>query len=90
MNQDILLERRKAARRRVLKGAQIRFRDVSATIDCTVRDYSAKGATLVVSSPVGIPDRFNLVCKGASQHACQVVWRKPTQIGVQFMDATSA
>jgi len=85
MGQDIVFERRKASRHRVLKGAQIRFKGVSATLDCTVRDYSERGATLVVASPVGIPDSFDLVCRGVPQHSCRVVWRKPTQIGVQFL-----
>ena len=85
MVQEVLFERRQATRQRVLKGAQIRFKGVSATIDCSVRDYSRQGATLLVASPVGIPDSFDLVGRGIPQHACRVVWRKPTQIGVQFL-----
>lgn len=80
-------ERRRFHRRRVLKGAQISFRGLRAAIDCTVRDVTEKGARLVVESPIGVPDQFDLVQSGAAPRFCRVVWRKPTQIGVEFIDS---
>ena len=79
-------ERRKASRRRSLKGAQITFRGLRAAIDCTIRDYSETGARLVVASPIGIPEKFDLVQLGARTRFCRVVWCKSTQIGVEFLD----
>lgn len=79
-------ERRNAPRRRSLKGAQISFRGLRAAIDCTIRDYSETGARLIVESPIGIPEKFDLVQVGARTRFCRVVWRKPTQIGVEFFD----
>jgi hypothetical protein len=79
-------ERRRCQRRRVLKGAQISFRGLRAAIDCAVRDITEYGARLVVESPIGVPDQFDLVQSGAAPRFCRVVWRKPTQIGVEFVD----
>jgi hypothetical protein len=78
-------ERRKASRHRVFKGAQISFRGLHAAIDCVVRDYSDTGARLVVESPVGIPDRFDLVRENFPAVACRVIWRRATQVGVEFI-----
>ncbi len=80
-------DRRRVPRRRVLKGAQISFRGLRAAIDCAVRDISEKGARLIVESPIGVPDRFDLVQNGVAPRFCRVVWRKSTQIGVEFIDS---
>ena len=77
-------ERRDAARHRVLKVAHIVFKGHSATIDCTVRNLSDRGACLNVESSIGIPDSFDLVLDRASVRNCRVTWRKATQIGVEF------
>jgi len=70
----------------MLKGAQISFRGLSAAIDCTIRDYSETGASLNVESPIGAPDKFDLVRPGARARFCRVVWRKASRLGVQFLD----
>jgi len=77
-------ERRNVARRRVLKVAHIVFKGHSATIDCTVRNLSDRGACLIVESSIGIPDSFDLLLDQASARDCLVTWRKATQIGVEF------
>jgi hypothetical protein len=79
------LEKRESARRRVLKGGQISFRGLRASIDCTIRDYSETGARLMVESPIGIPEKFDLIQSGAQTRFCRIVWRKATQIGVEFI-----
>ncbi len=76
---------RRTCRRRVLKPAQITFNGHSAVIDCTVRDISDGGARLMVESPVGIPDTFGLAVGGETARQCRVVWRKTSQIGVEFV-----
>jgi hypothetical protein len=79
-------ERRRTRRARVFRGAQISFRGLRAAIDCTIRNVSESGAKLGVESPIGIPNEFELVQSGSSPRYCHVVWRQPTQIGVEFLD----
>jgi hypothetical protein len=81
----IVERRRKRSRRRVLKGAQITFAHRTAAIDCVVRDLSDGGACLKVFSPIGIPDTFELRLDSASVRCCRVIWRKASQIGVEFI-----
>jgi len=82
--EELTPNRRRAERHRVLKGAHIAFNDHRASIDCTVRNLSERGACLKVVSPIGIPDIFDLVLDQTSVRRCRVTWRKATQIGVDF------
>jgi PilZ domain len=77
-------EHRNVARHRALKGARIVFKGHEAVFDCVVRNLSAGGACLIVETPIGIPDSFDLLLDQASVRHCRVVWRKATQIGVNF------
>ncbi len=80
-----MTENRRAQRRKVLKGGKIAFSQHFATIDCVVRNLSANGAALEVASPVGIPDRFDLIVNGErGVRPCHVAWRSGRKIGVQF------
>jgi hypothetical protein len=85
-NPENLLERRKSTRRRILKSARILFQGRQSALDCSVKSFSESGATLNVPSPIGIPDQFELEVNGLPRHSCRVIWRKPTQIGVAFLD----
>lgn len=77
-------EKRHLPRRKTLKGGRIVFNLGRSTIDCTVRNLSARGAKLQVTSAVGIPETFQLkLDDGASQH-CRVVWRTLKELGVAF------
>jgi hypothetical protein len=60
---------------------RIAFKDHGATIDCTVRNLSNRGACLNVECSIGIPDSFDLVLDHASVRDCRVTWRKARQIG---------
>jgi hypothetical protein len=53
---------------------------------CVLSDISDHGARLEVEDSKVIPDRFFLLLSGngLARRACNVIWRKPTQIGVQF------
>jgi hypothetical protein len=74
-------QNRIAPRQRVLKAGKIEFN--GGVIDCTLRNLSATGAALEVTSPIGIPEHFTLIANG-THHPCRVVWRKETRIGVAF------
>jgi len=78
---DLMDEHRISPRHRVLKAGTIEFG--GGAIDCIVRNLSAAGAALDVSSPVGIPKHFTLIADG-SHTPCHVVWRRGTRIGVTF------
>jgi hypothetical protein len=78
---DSMDEHRIATRHRVLKAGTIEFG--GGAIDCTVRNLSATGAALDVTSPVGIPAQFILVTDG-THLSCHVLWRKEKRIGVAF------
>jgi hypothetical protein len=78
---DPMDEHRIANRQRVLKAGKIEFG--GGAIDCTVRNISATGAALDVTSPLGIPAQFTLVTEG-NHLPCRIVWRKEKRIGVTF------
>jgi hypothetical protein len=74
---------RTVPRHRVLKAGTIEFH--GSAIDCTVRNWSEKGAALDVASPLGIPDDFTLVVTAdEAKYPAHIVWRKEKRIGVIF------
>ena len=75
-------DRRVAQRMRTLKGGQIVW-PTGAPVKCIVCNLSQTGAKLQVGSPV--PHMFELVFDGdQSRRSCTVMWRKETEIGVNF------
>ena len=77
-------DNRGAPRRLTLKGAHIVFNAGRSTIDCTVRNLSARGAKLQVASVVGVPETFDLILNDGGRQACRVKWRTLKEIGVEF------
>jgi PilZ domain len=78
-------DKRKTARRRVLKEGKIVFADAMRVIDCTIRDMSPEGARLVIANSVGVPDTFMLYEKSTGTlHPASVVWRQTNALGVKF------
>jgi hypothetical protein len=77
-------EPRSAPRRRTLKGGRIVVNDGFSTFDCTVRNMSETGAKLVISSVLGVPERFTLAMDDGRSFSCEVAWRTETEIGVRF------
>jgi hypothetical protein len=79
-------EQRSIQRQRALKGARIMFNQSASSITCLVRDLTSDGARLVVESPIGIPDEFQLVFDdGPRARTCKVMWKLPGAIGVRFL-----
>ena len=77
------MEKRAAVRQHVLKAATIEFG--SGEIRCVVRNISATGAALDLSSPIEIPEHFTLALPADGQQMpCHVVWRNDRRIGVAF------
>ena len=77
-------EKRISPRRRVLKTGQIAFSDKVPKLECTVRNLSETGACLQVSTTHGMPTAFDLIVEGV-RHACKIVWRTDTRLGVAFI-----
>jgi hypothetical protein len=76
-------ESRGAARRNVLRAANLRFGKKRLT--CTVRNLSATGASIEGANLVQVPDTFTLVLEMESAvRPCRVVWRRKARIGVRF------
>lgn len=56
-------------------------------LDCVVRDISINGARLALVSTAGIPDTIDLSFDSVrTLRPCRVVWRTPTEIGVEFKE----
>lgn len=77
-------DKRRAARRDIKRAAKISF--ARKSLICIVRNISATGASIEAANLADIPDSFQLVLEMESTaRRCAVVWRKPRQIGVQFI-----
>ena len=77
-------DKRNSVRRRAFRQARIGFRELSAAIDCVIRDASDTGLRLLVDSPVGVPDCFYIVREGQPARKCRVVWRRAVGLGVEL------
>jgi hypothetical protein len=80
---QLAVENRRAARKRVLKTGYIVFSDNVPKLECTVRNVSETGASLQVSTTIGIPTNFGVIIDGVRRN-CRSVWRTDTKIGIAF------
>ena len=79
-----MIEKRTAARRRVLKHGTLAF-DGGGGVDCMVRNLSPGGARLDVVNPVGLPQSFTLFIQTDQfMRRCRAVWSSEQRIGVAF------
>lgn len=77
-------DRRNKRRQKTLKSAKIVFNN-DCVIDCAVRNLSETGACIEVSSPLGIPNAFDLVIEhDALTRPCRVAWKTTKRLGVAF------
>ena len=78
-----MVEGREAPRYRVQEACLDRARRDKIT--CTVRDLSITGASLEVSDPKSVPQKFTLVIpEDGLRIACQVVRRTEFRMGIKF------
>ena len=83
---DAQQEKRRGARRRVLKGAIVAYNNRRSTMSCTVRDISDTGARIRVEGSINAPDTFLLAIELDGLEAdCEVVWRKSPDVAVRFV-----
>lgn len=80
-----MIERRRAQRHRVLKGATVAFDGIG--LDCTVRNLSETGAALDFPNAVSVPRSFVLTIKSDRLvRRCHPVWSNNRRLGVAFDD----
>jgi len=77
--------RRDQMRRTVLKGAQIIFNDRKSILNCRVRDLTAEGARLDLSTQQLLPHEFELQMSGDPVRRCGLRWARGAQVGVRFL-----
>lgn len=80
------MERRKTARRRVLKRARLSYKDGAFSIDCVLRNITEDGA--LIDLPVGImvPDKFRIHNElDGFAVDCEVARRIGNSAGVKFV-----
>ena len=78
-------DKRRAPRKRILKGATIAFNDRSSTMSCVVRDISDTGARLRLTKGQVVPSRFELFIDiDGIEVPCAVAWRRGDEVGVVF------
>lgn len=86
MSGDIT-ERRRVARTQVHKPAMIVFIGRLAEVDCGIRDLTALGAGIeITSGKVEIPARFELTLdRGRTYRKCRLVWQRDERLGAEFL-----
>ncbi len=87
MNQP---ERRRQPRLRALKAGRVILPGGNSTFDCMIRNLSPIGARVIFESTADIPPQFRLRFEDGTTHDCAVKWRKPREIGVEFLDALAS
>ena len=80
--------RRAFDRRQVSVAARIFAPDMSASIDCIVKDVSSGGAQVAITGGASVPDRVYLWQEEieAMVH-CEVRWRRNDLVGLSFVDS---
>lgn len=78
------IERRRNSRRRVLKGATIVFQSGHCSMRCQILNMSDTGALLMPVDVMLCPSEFVLKPDVGQPRGCEVVWRKGTQLAVNF------
>ena len=82
---EVFADRRAEGRRRVLKGARLRFNGGYGAMECVVRSQSDSGARLVLGDTTGVPPRFELAIAGECQvRRARVRWRTGEAVGIAF------
>lgn len=80
-------ERRSLHRRRMLKGAILRFNRGYSALDSVVRNISDSGAQLALGETTGVPAHFQLHISGEeTARRARLVWRSAERIGIAFND----
>ena len=78
----MFIERRVAARKRVIESGMIELRE--SALPCKIIDLSDAGAGLALSGANHIPRFFILLIPDRAPAFCQSIWRQQERMGVAF------
>lgn len=82
-----LAEVRRDDRVRAFLRARILFNNNNSSIDCTVKNISASGAKIEISSVLSVPSEFDLeVPQKGRTYRARLMWRDANFVGVQFVE----
>lgn len=80
-----MIERRKVHRGRVFYGGVIEFNDWLSTADCTVRNFSPRGAKVEVPFGTTLSDKVGLtIWHRGEMFPATTVWRRGNEVGLAF------
>ena len=86
-----MVERRSSARKKSFLQGRVYYDNQRSSVDCLVRDISERGAKLVFSDAVTIPNVVELYLPGKDEvHRVRLQWHKGDEIGVDFGLAADA
>ena len=77
-------ERRREPRLRTLKQGRIQLDGLPSIIECMVRNVSANGAGLRLTTPTAIPEFFSLRISNGEPRRVRKCWHHNTDLGVEF------
>jgi len=84
-------ERRDAGRRKSFLRGLVYFDNKHGALSCLVRDLSDKGARIIFSENVTVPETFDLHILQKNQTLrAKVTWRRGDEIGLGFAGAKAA
>jgi hypothetical protein len=84
-------ERRHAGRRKSFLRGLVYFDNKHGALSCLVRDLSDKGARIIFSENVTVPETFDLHILQKNQTLrAKVTWRRGDEIGLDFFAANAA
>jgi hypothetical protein len=82
---QVLDDKRRASRHRVLKEGKIVMHNNLSVVDCSIRDLSDSGARIRCKDQPAVPTDFKLLLTADLRiRDAHVVWRKDDQLGLQF------
>ncbi len=83
-------EARSEQRLRTLLTGKIVYGPESLTLDCTIRNLTEHGASLVLPEGCWAPPTFYLIeLRNGVCHEAQTAWRKAPRVGVRFLRSFS-
>ena len=81
------VERRGSPRTKVFKKGKLIHTNNLTVFDCMIRDISETGARLSCGETALMPKEMRLVLHSQREvRLVRVVWRRPREIGVQFLE----
>lgn len=91
VEENIMAERRNAARKKSFLRGRLYFNKRRNALDCLIRDLSDEGARVVFSDAVSVPDVVELYIPQKEETIlAHVQWRRADELGLAFPGSVSA